>query len=235
MTKNTLNAIFISLFSMFAIACVNPSYDPTGRDPELGENVGVEEGDIDGRAQDEEASDGEPGEELVDDENDDSVDEEEPDTFDQPICGDGVVDASELCDDGNEEDGDGCTSTCLLEVDGQISIDITVDDLGSSEAPLTDSCSTAIPLVAGESSISGEGRCTLDENPNFLDYVLDAEVDESGVVTGEIEVILNGRSHFLEVEGFLDDASLSLQFSGVTLVTSRIRAIWNGDVIGVVE
>lgn len=33
-----------------------------------------------------------------------------------PVCGDGVVDAIEGCDDGNTLDGDGCTSTCVVEV-----------------------------------------------------------------------------------------------------------------------
>ena len=226
MTKNTLKAILISLLSMFAIACGNPGYDPAGADPGFGENVDAEEGDIDGEVQDEEE-----GEDLVDDENDDGVDEEEPDTSEDPICGDGVVDDSELCDDGNEEDGDGCTSTCLLEVDAQISIDIVVDDLNSNQAPTTDTCSNAIVLVVADASIAGEGRCTLDNNPNFLDYVLDAEMDESGVATGEIEIILNGGSHFIAVEGTLDDGALSLQFFGVTLVTQNIRAIWNGDII----
>lgn len=31
------------------------------------------------------------------------------------ICGNGVVDAGEQCDDNNIEDGDGCSSTCLVE------------------------------------------------------------------------------------------------------------------------
>src|SRR5690606_7826353 len=30
-------------------------------------------------------------------------------------CGDGVVDTGEGCDDGNDEDGDGCTATCTVE------------------------------------------------------------------------------------------------------------------------
>lgn len=229
MTKTTLNTILISLLSMFAIACGNPGYEQPGADPGFGENVDAEEGDIGGEVGEQEADE---GDHLVDDQD---VDEEEPDTFGDPICGDGVVDDSELCDDGNEEDGDGCTSACLLEVDAQISIDIAVDDLNSTAAPTTDTCSNAIFLVADGTSIVGEGRCTLDNNPNFLDYVLDAEVDESGVVTGEIEIILNGRSHFIDVEGTLDDRALSLQFFGVTLVTQNIRAIWNGDIIGIVE
>jgi cysteine-rich repeat protein len=228
MTKTTFKALLISLLSMFAIACGNPGYDPEARDPGLEQNVGAEEGDVDGEEADE-------GEDFVDEENEDGVDEEEPDTFGDPICGDGVVHETELCDDGNESDGDGCTSTCLLEVDAQISIDITVDDLNSTAAPLSDTCSNAILLVWDGTSVVGEGSCTLDNNANFLDYVLDAEVDESGAATGEIEIILNRGSHFVEVEGTLDDGALSLQFFGVTLVTNSIRAIWNGDVTGIVE
>ncbi|HEU4726964.1 MAG TPA: TonB family protein [Kofleriaceae bacterium] len=33
-----------------------------------------------------------------------------------PVCGDGSLDASEQCDDGNTASGDGCSSTCQIEV-----------------------------------------------------------------------------------------------------------------------
>ncbi|MCA9639028.1 MAG: DUF4215 domain-containing protein, partial [Myxococcales bacterium] len=35
-----------------------------------------------------------------------------------PFCGDGVVAEDEECDDGNVEDGDGCTGACTLEFCG---------------------------------------------------------------------------------------------------------------------
>ena len=35
--------------------------------------------------------------------------------FSLSVCGDGVLDAGESCDDGNTLDGDGCSSTCELE------------------------------------------------------------------------------------------------------------------------
>ena len=35
--------------------------------------------------------------------------------FSLSICGDGVLDAGEVCDDGNTTDGDGCSSTCEFE------------------------------------------------------------------------------------------------------------------------
>lgn len=31
------------------------------------------------------------------------------------VCGDGVLDVDEECDDGNTNDGDGCTSQCVME------------------------------------------------------------------------------------------------------------------------
>ena len=32
-----------------------------------------------------------------------------------PLCGDGVVDDGEDCDDGNTVDGDGCSAVCTTE------------------------------------------------------------------------------------------------------------------------
>ena len=33
----------------------------------------------------------------------------------KPICGDGKVYSTESCDDGNNDNGDGCSSTCNVE------------------------------------------------------------------------------------------------------------------------
>ena len=35
--------------------------------------------------------------------------------FEQPVCGNGVVDATEQCDDGAAADGDGCSAVCTIE------------------------------------------------------------------------------------------------------------------------
>lgn len=37
----------------------------------------------------------------------------------EPVCGDGSVDPGEQCDDGNTANGDGCSSTCRIEVKPQ--------------------------------------------------------------------------------------------------------------------
>ncbi len=43
------------------------------------------------------------------------------DVCDQQVCGNGVVEDSELCDDGNSLDGDGCSSRCVYETSLAIS------------------------------------------------------------------------------------------------------------------
>ncbi len=37
-------------------------------------------------------------------------------SFEDQLCGDGIVDPGEDCDDGNDQDGDACPSDCTLEV-----------------------------------------------------------------------------------------------------------------------
>ena len=184
MTRNTLNAICLSLLSILAIACGDAGGAPVEGDGDLGGVLVGEEAGNDG--------DVNVGEE------ENAVDEEEePEVF---------------------------------ETEGQISVDVIIDSLVSNEPPIEDSCSGTIALEIDNGAVVGEGRCFLDTNANFLDYVLDAEVDESGAVSGEVDVILNGRSNVLDIEGTLDDGVLSVEFDGVTLVTQNIRAVWDGAI-----
>ena len=55
-----------------------------------------------------------------------------------PLCGDGFVTSPEACDDGNAANGDGCTSSCVVEVCG----DGVVNNNGGEacEPPSTATC-----------------------------------------------------------------------------------------------
>ena len=73
-------------------------------------------------------------------------DEEEP----TPTCGDGTLDAGEQCDDGNNTSGDGCSSTCLIEVpepvcgNGVVEAGEECDDGNSDNS---DTCTTTCRII----------------------------------------------------------------------------------------
>jgi cysteine-rich repeat protein len=72
-------------------------------------------------------------------------------------CGDGLVDLDEECDDGNLQDGDGCSSECLLEECGNGTLDVgeECDDGNSTDC---DGCSASCKLEE-----CGNGRVECDE------------------------------------------------------------------------
>ena len=85
-------------------------------------------------------------------------------------CGDGVVDAQhgEMCDDGNCDDGDGCSSTCTtIEVCGD----------GIVQAPET--CDPSGSMVAPTSGGAADRVCRAMGNPNgpACSYCGDGVVD----------------------------------------------------------
>ena len=61
------------------------------------------------------------------------------------VCGDGIIDASEACDDGNELDGDGCSSRCEVE---------STDKPGEGDEPGTPVCGDG-KVEAGEACDDG--------------------------------------------------------------------------------
>jgi cysteine-rich repeat protein len=69
------------------------------------------------------------------------------------FCGDGLLDAAELCDDGNGVDGDGCTSACLCGSGYHVAGSLCVSDFRS--------CTLPNALAAAETwTGSGFGACT---------------------------------------------------------------------------
>jgi cysteine-rich repeat protein len=72
----------------------------------------------------------------------------------EPFCGDGNVDTNEICDDGNNLDGDGCSAVCTVEAmcgDGNLDPGEQCDDGNDFNG---DGCSAMCNFEAG-----GEG-CT---------------------------------------------------------------------------
>lgn len=78
----------------------------------------------------------------------------------QRLCGNGVVDCDEACDDGNVKDGDGCSAQCQSE-DGETSTstsDATTSESGMTEDATSNSdtdCSVPTGAVCTTSATSG--------------------------------------------------------------------------------
>ena len=60
----------------------------------------------------------------------------------RPRCGDGVVDTRETCDDGNTEDGDGCTGGCRFDVAAEPACD---NDDNDGDGIVDEGCGGAVP------------------------------------------------------------------------------------------
>ncbi len=89
-----------------------------------------------------------------------------------PVCGDGLVEGDESCDDGNLLDGDGCSALCAIELapvcgDGLVEGSESCDDGNLLDG---DGCSAlcAIELapVCGDGLVEGSESC---DDGNLLD------------------------------------------------------------------
>ena len=216
MHNKALKTFALILVSSFALACGD------GGAELVEDELGVEE-EIDAQG---------GGKNETENEGAEEPEVEEPEV-EEPFCGDGTTDTDEACDDGNDLDGDGCSSRCEIEpyeaeAEGSISIGLILDDLGSNDAPLQTDCAGTIALLLQDEFLSGDGRCFLPAN--FLDYVVDAEIDEAGRVEGTITITLNGRLNALPLGGTFENEVLTLDFSGATLVGGPVRGLWNGEI-----
>ena len=82
------------------------------------------------------------------------------------ICGDGVVNAGEQCDDGNQVNGDGCSATCTVEAptsicgDGVVNAGEQCDDGNQVNG---DGCSATCIIEVLRATVCGNGDVTAPE------------------------------------------------------------------------
>jgi MYXO-CTERM domain-containing protein len=81
-----------------------------------------------------------------------------PNTCVNPGCSNGVVEATEACDDGNSVDGDGCNSVCLREI-GQV--------CSMSGQCASGLCDTGLCACDENADCSGGQLCNTVANPNI--------------------------------------------------------------------
>lgn len=89
------------------------------------------------------------------------------------ICGNGVVETNETCDDGNAVSGDGCSSTCQIEScgDGVINNNGTEQcDDGNTNS--SDGCSSTCQIECGSGYTNTNGVCVLNAGNPALPLAL---------------------------------------------------------------
>lgn len=127
--------------------------------------------------------------------------DEEP----QVVCGNGIIEDGETCDDGNTVDGDGCSSSCQIEnqppsvdagVDQTITLptntvvlDGTVTDDG---LPLPTNLTTAWAVQSGPAAVTFGDSAAVDTNATFTQdgiYVLELSANDTEYIASSFITI----------------------------------------------
>jgi cysteine-rich repeat protein len=109
---------------------------------------------IEGPAGDPTCSDG------LDNDGDGSVDGADPDCS-TPICGNGIIEFGEQCDDGNQSDGDCCSSACQFQAGGSACSDGNVCTVG--DGCFSGSCAAGVGLKDADGDGHVDGVCGGDD------------------------------------------------------------------------
>ena len=78
------------------------------------------------------------------------------------VCGDGVVQAGEVCDDGNQDDSDACLVTCSPAKCGDGEVQAGVEACDDGNADDLDACSDACVQASCFDKIANGGETDLD-------------------------------------------------------------------------
>ncbi len=105
------------------------------------------------------------------------------------VCGNGVVEAGEQCDDGNTADGDGCSNACLLPVCGNGLVE-SGEECDDGDTDDTNDCSNSCVSNGGGGAVCGDGTLDVGEecddgNTNAGDGCAADCTTESAAVCGD--------------------------------------------------
>ncbi|MAO82397.1 MAG: hypothetical protein CMH50_00725 [Myxococcales bacterium] len=198
-TMSAHRSILTALFALTSLACV-PGDGNGGSDPTPAADAGVAPSPTsDAGSSPQDAGTPPPndaGDVVVPD-----AGAADPD----PVCGNNIVEADEECDDGNLQDGDGCSSECTEEEEdpvevvdqGVLELDGTVDNelTGGLVHGYTIELAEAGAYAFGTRS-DRDTKCELHHDANAI-----ANDDDSGDGTNcRIEIVVDAGSYELRVQ-----------------------------------
>jgi cysteine-rich repeat protein len=114
-----------------------------------------------------------------------------PTTACQPICGDGIVDPSESCDDGDLQDGDGCDANCTPTACGN-GIPTAGESCDDGNTTAGDSCRADCTVEACGDGITDPGEQCDDGNTADGDCCSPACIAEDGGPCSDSDLCTTG-------------------------------------------
>jgi len=152
-----------------------------------------------------------------------------------PVCGNGVLESGEQCDDGNTVSGDGCSSTCQTEQVGSVDVRVLMssDDAEEDEgggSVSTGSSDLELVLDAG----TGSGLQTVGIRFQNVDIPVGATITSAVIEftqdedrSGNVDLVLRAQavdnpSSFTSASG-----SISSRPQTIALVNWPITARWS--------
>ncbi|MDD5710973.1 MAG: DUF4215 domain-containing protein [Candidatus Colwellbacteria bacterium] len=132
--------------------------------------------------------------------------------FNVPLCGDGIQEGEEQCDDGNVNDGDGCSATCQLEQISPVCGNQTVED--SEECDGAEYCSQDckwIPRYSADRACpKGTIAAHLDGFPISIpaaDSNPETPECDGDACVGKTLSLENGKTYLFEASGTFSPTS----------------------------
>jgi cysteine-rich repeat protein len=122
---------------------------------------------------------------------------EPPPPPDDPVCGDGVVNGSETCDDGNANDVDACLSDCTPASCGDGIVQQGVELCDDGNASDVDDCTSTCTLASCGDGVLQNGELCDDGNASNTDGCLATCVTAScgdGFVRAGVEACDDGNA-----------------------------------------
>ncbi len=113
------------------------------------------------------------------------------------VCGDGVVEGDEECDDGNDDNGDACLDTCLAASCGDGFVQAGVEECDDGNDDDSDACpASCLPATCGDGFVqAGVEECD-DGNDDETDACLNACLNATcgdGLVQADVEECDDGN------------------------------------------
>lgn len=150
------------------------------------------------------------------------------------VCGNGIVQTGEQCDDGDLVSGDGCSQTCIREFCGDA---IVHSGLGEQcEGTGTQSCTTSTGATGTRSCQSCKlSTCTATAAARCGDGIIQSneECDDSNTANGDgcsslclLEITQTGG---LDAKGMARVKALETKLNNMTIISSHPRIFINAE------